>query len=62
MLPLVSVVIPDWDGKKYLRDCIASLRYQICVDNAFTNDSAIRNAEQYHTSRRNMFVILSTIR
>lgn len=26
MLPLVSVVIPNWNGKKYLRDCIASLQ------------------------------------
>jgi len=46
MLPLVSVVIPNWNGKEYLRDCIASLREQtynnleiIVVDNASTDDS-----------------------
>lgn len=46
MLPLVSVVIPNWNGKKYLRDCIVSLREQtynnleiIVVDNASTDDS-----------------------
>jgi len=42
----VSVVIPNWNGKKYLRDCIASLREQthnnleiIVVDNASKDDS-----------------------
>ncbi len=46
MLPLVSVVIPNWNGKEYLRDCIASLREQthnnleiIVVDNASKDDS-----------------------
>jgi GT2 family glycosyltransferase len=46
MLPLVSVVIPNWNGKEYLSDCIASLREQthnnleiIVVDNASTDDS-----------------------
>jgi GT2 family glycosyltransferase len=46
MLPLVSVVIPNWNGKKYLGDCIASLRQQtynnleiIVVDNASTDGS-----------------------
>ncbi len=46
MLPLVSVVIPNWNGEKYLNDCIASLREQthnnleiIVVDNASKDDS-----------------------
>ncbi len=46
MLPLVSVVIPNWNGKEYLRDCIVSLREQthnnleiIVVDNASIDDS-----------------------
>jgi len=46
MLSLVSVVVPNWNGKEYLRDCIASLRKQtynnleiIVVDNASTDDS-----------------------
>ena len=46
MLPLVSIVIPNWNGKKYLKDCIDSLRSQshanieiIVVDNASKDDS-----------------------
>lgn len=46
MLPLVSIVIPNWNGKKYLRDCISSLKTQshtnieiIVVDNASRDDS-----------------------
>ncbi|MCK4814814.1 glycosyltransferase, partial [bacterium] len=46
MLPLVSIVIPNWNGKKYLKDCITSLRSQthnnleiIVVDNASKDDS-----------------------
>jgi GT2 family glycosyltransferase len=46
MLPLVSVVIPNWNGKKYLETCITSLLNQsydnieiIVVDNASTDDS-----------------------
>lgn len=46
MLPLVSIVIPNWNGKKYLKDCITSLRGQthnnleiIVVDNASKDDS-----------------------
>ncbi len=46
MLPLVSVVIPNWNGKEYLGPCITSLRNQsynnldiIVVDNASTDDS-----------------------
>jgi GT2 family glycosyltransferase len=42
----VSVVIPNWNGKEYLRDCIASLKNQtynnleiIVVDNASIDDS-----------------------
>ncbi|MGA2916367.1 MAG: glycosyltransferase family 2 protein [Sedimentisphaerales bacterium] len=46
MLPMVSVVIPNWNGRKYLNDCITSLRGQshnnleiIVVDNASEDDS-----------------------
>jgi len=46
MLPLVSIVIPNWNGKKYLKDCITSLRNQthnnleiIVVDNASEDGS-----------------------
>ncbi len=46
MPPLVSVVIPNWNGKKYLKDCISSLQEQshanieiIVVDNASEDDS-----------------------
>jgi GT2 family glycosyltransferase len=46
MPPLVSIVIPNWNGKKYLKDCITSLRGQthndleiIVVDNASEDDS-----------------------
>jgi len=46
MLPLVSVVIPNWNGKEYLGPCITSLRNQsynnleiIVVDNASADDS-----------------------
>ena len=46
MLPLVSIVIPNWNGKKFLKDCITSLRNQthnnleiIVVDNASQDDS-----------------------
>jgi len=53
MLPLVSIIIPNWNGKKYLRDCIASLKAQshsnleiIVVDNASADDSVeyLRNS------------------
>ena len=46
MLPLISVVIPNWNGRKYLGDCINSLMKQshhnleiIVVDNASADDS-----------------------
>ncbi len=46
MLPLVSIVIPNWNGKKYLKDFISSLETQSyanmeirVVDNASEDDS-----------------------
>ena len=46
MLPLVSVVIPNWNGKEYLKPCITSLINQsysnveiIIVDNASSDGS-----------------------
>jgi GT2 family glycosyltransferase len=46
MSPLVSIVIPNWNGKKYLKDCLTSLQSQthnnleiIVVDNASKDDS-----------------------
>ena len=43
---MVSVVIPNWNGKKYLRQCLKSLRQQdfrkfeiIVVDNGSEDDS-----------------------
>jgi glycosyltransferase involved in cell wall biosynthesis len=52
MEPLVSVVIPNWNGKKYLKDCIASLKIQTCdaleiivVDNA-SSDGSVEYLEQ----------------
>ena len=46
MLPLVSIVIPNWNGKKFLEDCIDSLKSQtqsnleiIVVDNDSKDDS-----------------------
>ena len=46
MLPLVSIVIPNWNGRKYLGNCIDSLMKQshnnleiIVVDNASADDS-----------------------
>jgi GT2 family glycosyltransferase len=46
MLPLISVVIPNWNGRKYLEVCIDSLMKQshhnleiIVVDNASADDS-----------------------
>ncbi len=46
MLPMVSVVIPNWNGRKYLNDCLTSIREQshknleiIVADNASQDDS-----------------------
>jgi GT2 family glycosyltransferase len=52
--PLLSVVIPNWNGKKFLADCIDSLKEQtfldfevILVDNGSTDGSAEFVEERY---------------
>lgn len=52
--PLFSVIIPNWNGKKFLRECIDSLREQtfcdfetILVDNGSTDGSAEFAEERY---------------
>ena len=52
--PLVSVVIPNWNGKKFLSECIDSLRGQtfrnfetILVDNGSTDGSSEFAEESY---------------
>ena len=52
--PLISVVIPNWNGKKFLPECIDSLRRQtfqnfetILVDNGSTDGSAEFAEESY---------------
>jgi GT2 family glycosyltransferase len=52
--PLVSVVIPNWNGRKFLTECIDSLKEQtfrdfeaILVDNGSTDGSAELAEERY---------------
>ena len=52
--PILSVIIPNWDGKKFLVECIDSLKAQtfrdfeaILVDNGSTDGSAEFIEEQY---------------
>lgn len=52
--PLFSIIIPNWNGKHFLDDCLNSLRTQtyqqievIIVDNASTDDSQTYIKEHY---------------
>ena len=52
--PLVSVVIPNWSGRKFLTECLDSLKGQtfrdfeaILVDNGSTDGSAELAEERY---------------
>ena len=52
--PLVSVVIPNWNGARYLRACLDSLRAQtyqpreiLVVDGASADDSRTLVAAEY---------------
>src|SRR4030067_2390139 len=52
--PLLSVIIPNWNGKRFLEECIGSLRDQtfqdfeaILVDNGSTDGSAQFVEERY---------------
>ncbi len=57
--PLVSVIIPNWNGKKFLAECIDSLKEQtfrdfetVLVDNGSTDGSAEFAGERYGDSIR----------
>lgn len=58
MLPLVSVIIPNWNGAQHLPDCLDSLRRQrhrrfevILVDNGSTDESLAMLARDYAAVR-----------
>src|SRR3972149_2223016 len=52
--PLVSIVIPNWNGKHFLEECLESLKHQtfkdfetILVDNGSTDRSVEFVSERY---------------
>jgi GT2 family glycosyltransferase len=64
MSPLVSIIIVNWNGRKWLEKCLNSLFLQayknfeiICVDNASSDDSVSYMREHYSDVR----IIESTV-
>ena len=51
---LISIVVPNWNGKGFLKDCLDSLRHQsfkdfeiIIVDNNSSDDSVLFLKDNY---------------